>query len=381
MKVLIDARLYGLEHAGPGRYVLNLINELKKQGNKETRNSFVILLRKKYFDALDLPKNWTKVEADFNHYSFAEQIKLPFIIHKAKPDLVHFPFFNVPLLYFGRFITTIHDLTMHYSKGRDATTRDFPSYLLWRLGYHFSFAKAVYGSQRIIAPSNAVKDEIIKYYSIDESKIKVIYEGIDDNIYASSTKTSILSKYKINSEYFIYSGSVYPHKNVPKIVEAINKLNDNKSKEISPQSKVLLVITSSRNVFMDRLLKIVKDLDAEKYVKYIGFVPDSHLGQLFRNSKGFVYPTLSEGFGLPGLEAMKCGSLALVSNINVLREIYEDKALYFDPNDTESIVEVMTIVLNLTNRDRSKIIEKGQKFIQKYSWSKMAKETLRVYTS
>jgi hypothetical protein len=119
MKILIDARMYGLENAGIGRYALNLINQLTQLDDK---NDYILLLRKKYFDDLTLPKNFKKVLADFRHYSFAEQLMLPKIIANEKPDLVHFLHFNVPVWFTGKFVVTIHDLLMHKQKGLEATT-------------------------------------------------------------------------------------------------------------------------------------------------------------------------------------------------------------------------------------------------------------------
>ncbi len=173
MKILIDARLYGPKHTGNGRYTMNLVENLTKI---DAENNYIILLRKEDFQNLKFPSNWEKVLADFKHYSFEEQFKLPFLIQKYNPDLVHFPHFNVPLLYFGKYIVTIHDLIMHKFSGGEATTRQFPLYQIWRLGYYIAFAKAVYGSVKIIVPSNAVKKGVLDYYKISENKVEVIYE-------------------------------------------------------------------------------------------------------------------------------------------------------------------------------------------------------------
>ncbi|MEK7550183.1 MAG: glycosyltransferase [Patescibacteria group bacterium] len=172
MKILIDARIYGPEHAGNGRYTMNLVENLAKI---DKVNKYVILLRKDKL-GINLPKSWQKVKADFRHYSFSEQLYLPFLISKYKPDIVHFPHFNVPLFYFGRFIVTIHDLIMHKFIGGEATTRPFPIYQIWRLGYYISFAKAVMGSVRIIVPSSVIKNELVNCYKIKNEKVEVIYE-------------------------------------------------------------------------------------------------------------------------------------------------------------------------------------------------------------
>ena len=173
MKILIDARLYGLEHAGLGRYTINLVSELSKIDNK---NQYIILLRRKYFDELELPGNWKKILVDIRHYSLAEQINLPNIIKKENPDLVHFVHFNIPVFYKGKFVVTIHDMLMHKFAGLSATTLPAPLYFLKQLIYRLIFRKAVFSSQKIIVPSNVVKKEILEHFKVNEGKIEVIYE-------------------------------------------------------------------------------------------------------------------------------------------------------------------------------------------------------------
>ncbi|KKP40672.1 hypothetical protein A2130_03795 [Candidatus Woesebacteria bacterium GWC2_33_12] len=173
MKILIDARLWGPKNTGNGRYTKELIENLAKI---DLKNNYIILLRKDNFDKVILPNNFQKVLADFKHYSFEEQFKLPLLINKYKPNLVHFPHFNVPIFYFGKFVVTIHDLIMHKFTGGEATTRKFPIYQIWRIGYYLSFTKAVFGSVKIIVPSNLVKTELVYYYNIDLNKVEVTYE-------------------------------------------------------------------------------------------------------------------------------------------------------------------------------------------------------------
>ncbi|MFZ3301227.1 MAG: glycosyltransferase [Microgenomates group bacterium] len=174
MKILIDARLYGPKDTGIGRYTQKLVENLV---SIDSENKYLILLRQSDYVSLSFPKNWTKVLADFKHYTFEEQFKMPILLMKLKADLVHFPHFNVPILYFGKYLVTIHDLIMHKFTDGSATTRKFPIYQIWRLGYHIAFAKAVYGSKKIIVPSNAAKDEVVKFYKINPKKVEVTYEG------------------------------------------------------------------------------------------------------------------------------------------------------------------------------------------------------------
>lgn len=164
------------------------------------------------------------------------------------------------------------------------------------------------------------------------------------------------------NDYFLYVGNAYPHKNLIRLISAVNLL------------KVNLYIASSRDVFTKRLEK-----NRSKYVKLLGFVPDNKLSDLYKNSIAFIFPSLSEGFGLPGIEAIESGTLVLASDIPVFREIYENHALYFDPLNIHSIAEAMKKVITINPNQRKKIIFEAKEFIKKYSWQKMARETLSVY--
>lgn len=176
-------------------------------------------------------------------------------------------------------------------------------------------------------------------------------------------------------KYFVYVGNAYPHKNITRLLEAMRLFN------VGKNEKVKLVIASARNVFIERLENAAKEKGVSSLVKILGFVPDKDLNKIYKSSIGFVYPTLMEGFGLPGLEAMKNKTLVLASNISVLKEIYEDNAIYFDPLDINSMVFAMETAEGLSSKEREKRIKKAQQFIKKYSWEKMAKETLKVYKS
>lgn len=181
------------------------------------------------------------------------------------------------------------------------------------------------------------------------------------------------AKNKKNYKYFVYTGNSYPHKNLPKLIEAIVILNK------STNEIIKLKISSSRNVFTQRLEKIIDDNNAKKYVELLGYVSDEEIGNLYENSVAFVFPTLSEGFGLPPKEAIESGTLAIISNIAVLKEVYADSCLHFDPNSPLSIAEAMIKVLKFSTKERQEKIVYAQNYLKKYSWHKMAQETLQIY--
>lgn len=172
-------------------------------------------------------------------------------------------------------------------------------------------------------------------------------------------------------DYFVYTGNAYPHKNLERLVKAIVLLNKTRS--------VKLKISSSRGVFTERLGALIKKNNATEFIQLLGYVPDDKIKDLYINSVGFVFPTLSEGFGLPPKEAIEAGTLAIVSDIPVLKEVYQDSVVYFDPYNIDSIANSLEGVLKMSKKQREEKIKYAQKFLKKYSWQKMAKETLNIY--
>lgn len=177
----------------------------------------------------------------------------------------------------------------------------------------------------------------------------------------------------MKGNYFIYTGNAYPHKNLKRLIEAIVLLNKNN------EHLIKLKIVSSRNIFTQRLNKYINDTKSNNLVELMGFVDDESLNNLYKNSVAFVFPSISEGFGLPGIEAMRAGTLVCASDIPVFREIYTNHAIYFDPLNVNSIVEKLNQAIKISDSERKIRIESAKNFVKRYSWSKMAEQTLKIY--
>ena len=376
MKIVIDCRMYGLEHAGIGRYVENLVRELSKRQRQSRGKGFelVLFFRRKDKKRLTIEPfdHLTIIEADYPHYSLREQIFLPWILYRAKCDLVHFPHFNVPIFYPGKYVVTIHDLIKHASRGRETTTKAPLLYWLKYLGYRVVFWNAVKRAKKILVPSEWVKNELIKQYHLEPAKVVVTYEGVDEKLRIANCelriKNAILEKYKIKKPFVVYTGSLYPHKNIERLIKATKSLN------------LSLVIVCSRNVFWERIRKRVEELGAEKFVNLVGFVPDEELVKIYQEAVALVQPSLMEGFDLTVVEAMTAGLPVIVSDIPVHREICGQAALYFDPksiDDISSKLELVSRDLNL----RNKLRDFGFNQAKKYDWKKTVRQTLKVYQS
>lgn len=365
MKIGIDVRLWGTQHAGIGRYTEELVRNLQ---DIDTDIEYVLFCRKNDSDKIPVKANWRRVVADIPHYTLREQVLLPGIFKRENLDLLHVPHFNVPIRYKGRFIVTIHDILWHQMKGLNFTTLPAPLYLIKHLGYRAVVKNAVSRAEKIIVPSKSVKTDLIKTFNVAEAKIAVIYEGIStlQFSYARAYKNGILR------QYILYVGSLYPHKNVESVVRAL-KLVPN-AQSLVPN----LVVVCGRSIFWEKFKKFIEKENAQSFVKLVGYVSDKELGALYKNAQAFVFPTLSEGFGLPGLEAMAAGTPVVCSDIPVLHEIYGDAVLYFNPRDANDITnKIMQILAN--EKLRAELVSKGKSKVKLYSWRKMAEETLKVY--
>jgi len=374
LKIVIDARMYGLEHAGIGRYVMSLVSQIEKLDKK---NEYFLLLRKKNYRSLQFKnKRFRKVLVDIPHYSFKEQIFLPGLLKKIKPDLVHFPHFNVPIFWRGKYVVTIHDLIKHQSRGMRTTTKLAPFYWFKYLAYQVNVFSAVKRAQKIITPSKWWKKELVRRYHLKPEKIVVTYEEAGGFLKKKPTisGSTALKRYGVTKPFVIYTGSLYPHKNVLRLVKAIICLNDSNhfNKSLS------LVIACVRSVFLERFKKELEQIKGLNLVVLAGFVPDGELIALYQEAEAFVTPSLLEGFCLTGLEAMAVGLPVIASNASCLPEIYGKAAIYFNPLNVDDMAKKIKKVIG-DKKIRDELIKKGHQQVKKYSWQKMAEQTLRVY--
>ncbi len=355
MKIGIDGRL--IEETGVGRYIRNLIGEL---GRIDVENQYVVFLRKKSFDAFMLPNNrWEKRLADVPWHSIKEQFIMPWLFVKEHMDLLHVPYFNIPIFYPGKLIVTIHDLTiLHFDTGK-ATTLPLPLYKLRRLGYYLVLAVGLVRTMRIIAVSNNVKQEIMDHFHISPEKIAVTYEGI-------SKLKSQNSKRLIAEQYFLYVGNAYPHKNLEALISAFKQLKETDK----------LVFVGKEDYFYRRLKKLVTDEHLSDRVVFFGQALDKELANLYIHAKALVFPSLMEGFGLPALEALSAGSPVICSDIPVFHEILGNAAAYFDPKNPIDIARALQEGIKSPQK-----LKHQDAILKKFTWANLAKQTLLLYNS
>lgn len=359
--ILIDARLYGPTKTGIGRYTKNLLLALTKLKSFSQFEFHLLTTQSDFSDIKNLfGDKFIYHPTAIAHYSFSEQFWLPSFIKKIKPDLVHFTHFNKPLFYQGLSLITIHDLIKHYFRGKETTTK--PSLLYWPKYLAYLIVTKINILQNfIIVPSNFWRDILIHQFQLNPQKITTTYEAVDPDFINSQQPSTT------PQNYIIYTGNLYPHKNIDVILNALAKMPD-----------ITLKIISPVNHFFEKLKKKVTYLNLTKQVEFLGFVPDSKFSKIYSRALCLVHPAFMEGFSLTGLEAMSLNCPVISSNYSCLPEIYKDAAIYFNPKDPNDLA---TKIRQLQDNSplRHNLITKGKKLLKTYSWQKTAFKTMSVY--
>jgi len=365
--IVIDARLYGPKHTGIGRYTKNLLESLTVQPNF-SKFKFTLIIYKELETEVkkDLGNNFQYVTTNIRHYSLQEQLFLPFIIYKLHPNLVHFTHFNKPILYFGKSVVTIHDLIKHFFKGRLNTTKNATIYWIKHF-FYIILTNIVIKTNYIIVPSDFWRDYLIKNFHIDPQKITTTHEAVDPNFLNKINNLESTPPLKNQKPYIIYTGNLYPHKNVQIIIEALRSLPN-----------LNLKIICARNYFTETIEKLINKYKLQKQVEFLGYIPDQEFKEIYSHALALVHPSLMEGFSLTGLEAMALDCPVISSNSSCLPEIYQDSVLYFDPTNVQDLINQIT-KLQKSPKLRDELIKLGHLQVAKYSWTKTAKKTLEVY--
>ncbi len=226
--------------------------------------------------------------------------------------------------------------------------------------------KVGHKSAAIITPSEFVKDDFARFADINSRKITVTYEAAD----AIKDKPEPLETITKDDQFIMYVGRPQPHKNLERLVQAFTNL-----KQKHPELK--LVFVGKKDTLYKRLEKYTNSQGAIDVV-FTDFVSEGQLRWLYEHTAAYVFPSLSEGFGLPPLEAMTHGAPVVSSNATCLPEINGSAAHYFDPENVDDMTSKINDVLTKPSL-RSELVKKGQIQVKKYSWARMAEETLAVY--
>ena len=345
---------------GVSTYALNILKYFCKIARQEIQ--FDIYLKSQ--PSADLPMENKSFKYKIIPGKFLwSQIALPLFLYQHKNIDVYFS----PAHYLPHFcpvpqVVTIHDLAYLYFP-EDFTKKD-----LWQLKNWTKFS--VSRARQIIAVSKTTKKDIVKNYGIDETKINVIYNGYEK----MSNKLKIPFDFAQGKEKFIlFVGTIQPRKNLEVLVDAFSKFSQT-------NKDFRLVIVGKKGWLYESIFKKVKMTKLEKKIIFTDYVTDSELIKYYKNAFCLVLPSLYEGFGIPVLEAMSYDCPTIVSMTSSLLEVGGDASLYFDPKNSDDLLEKLN-TLHENKELRKELISKGRQRIKDFSWEKCGRETLSILRS
>ncbi|MDQ5972715.1 MAG: hypothetical protein QG553_874 [Patescibacteria group bacterium] len=356
-RIVIDARESG---TSTGRYVDKLIEHLYKIGSK---HEFVIVA---YPDRREFLKkiapSYKMVETSYKEFSFGEQLGFKKQLKKLKADLVFFPMVQQPIMYRGAKVTAMLDLTTLRFRN---PARNYFVFRTKQAAYYLVHVVAGRTSRQIITISNFVRNDVSHTFHIPESKITTTYNAAD-----KLAEKAVPIKVLQGKRYLLYVGRPSANKNLNRLVDAFAIL-----KKRNPD--LILVLAGKTDSEYEKLRAYARKKVGQG-VLFTGFVSDGQLRWLYENGSVYVFPSLSEGFGLPGLEAMQYELPVASSNATCLPEIYQDAAHYFNPFSAQHMATKVQQILD-DPKLAMRLIANGNKVLKKYSWRKMADQTLAIF--
>jgi glycosyltransferase involved in cell wall biosynthesis len=364
MRIAIDARK--LHDFGIGTYIRNLVRGLARLDHQ---TEYILLCRPEDVEvASELGPNFRAVAEGARPYSLGEQFRIPLSLVRERAHLFHEPHYVLPPATRCRAVVTIHDC-IHLM---------FPQYLPGAMAYYyarFSMWSAVRQADRILTVSETSKRDILKFFDIPPEKVAVIYNAIDERFLAepdAERMDHVRQRYQLDHPFLLYVGNIKPHKNLGRLIEAFALARAN------GLGNLRLVIVGDQLSKYPPLRQAVHRHRLDKDVRFLGFQPYDTLSVFYRLARAFVFPSLYEGFGLPPLEAMACGTPVVTSNVSSLPEIAGGAAVLVDPYDPTSIAD--GIVRAATDEPlREELIRRGLARARDFSWARSVAETHQIY--
>jgi len=361
MKIAIDARKW--RDYGIGTYVRNVVRHLA-QIDRET--TYLLFCNPADESALrDLAENFVPVVDSSAGYSLREHISLPLKLRSLGAELLHSPHYVRPLLCTIPSVVTIHDC-IHLL---------FPQYLPNRMAFRYArfvMGSAIRNSSIVFTVSEASRADILRFYpSTDPAKVHVVPNAIDAELLVDpgeAERERVRERYQIRGRFVLFAGNVKPHKNLERLIRAFARVRCQEGNE-----DLRLVVIGDDVSRYASLRRTADEAGVRQEVRFFGFVPHETLAALYRMATVFAFPSLYEGFGLPPLEAMACGTPVVTSRISSLPEVVGDGALLVDPYNEDDIAQGIARVLDDEDL-RARLVARGLERAASYSWARSVRQ-------
>lgn len=371
MRVGLDVRTITPVRSGVGNYVLHLFRGLR---NVAPEQDFFLVGQRSNLDVIgggipDRVLHETKISHE-NHPlgDLWEHYWLPRVLHQNQVDVFHGPATLLPLARDGyAAVVTIHDLVAFLHP--QTIPRKYATYMRWLI------RKVVARADRIISVSEHTKSDLVDVLGVNPDKISVVYEAAHESFRPCNDQKlldDVCQRYGLDGPFLYHVGNIEPRKNLVRLVKAFMIMRERSG------HKVKLAISGQKGWLTRRLFKALGEIDIHRDVVFTGYVSHQDLPLLMCAAHAFVFPSLYEGFGLPVLEAMSCGTPVVTSDISSLPEIVGDKAVLVDPNSSESVAQGLQRILE-DSQLHSRLAAEGFERAKLFSWNKAARETLDIY--
>lgn len=358
-KVGIDARLYS--QTGVGTYLRNFIHELSAHSPTDI-TFYIYVLPSDEKKLLKLPPNFIVRKAPYLWHSFSEQFAFLKILNSDHLDLMHFTYFGYPVFYRGKFIATVHDLTPLLFKTGKASTKNPFIYGIKHFFFTYILRCQIENAVSIITPTETVKNQIIGVYGSHlKDKITPLHEGIGYELAQTKENDSLKSRFP--KPFFIYVGNFYPHKNIKRLVEAFAG--------VKTESQLILI--GPRDYFATSILQYIMQCKMEDRIIIVDNATTADLVFFYKRASALIHPSLSEGFGLPIIEAAYFNLPIIASNIPVFQELLKGRYISFNPHDTSDMQnKIKNFISHPPKADYESLLVQ-------YSFKAMAQQTLSLY--
>ena len=299
---------------------------------------------------LPFPRLWT-------------HLRLSLEMAASAPDVLFVPAHVVPLMHPHRCVVTLHDLGYRYYPQAHRPVQ------WWYL--HLSTLWSAHAATLILADSQATRDDLIRHYGVSPDKIRVVYLGCDASLRRVEDPKRLAQmrqRLGVAEDYFLYLGTLQPRKNVPRLLQAFALARERHG------LKHQLVLAGQPGYQAEAIDQQLHSLGLENAVRRTGYVPEEELAALLSGATALVFPSLYEGFGLPALEAMACGTPVIASNASSLSEVVGEAGYLLGPCDVEAWSEAMAEVAASEER-RGALRELGLKRVERFTWERCALQT------
>lgn len=368
MRIGINVHLLSATHTGIQHYIRALVTELVDQASP-THEVVLYGEREQLPLPADVSVRWVGTTQSLRSGArrvLWEQTILPRLLRRDDIHVFFSPAFVLPVLWNGAGVVTVHDLNFEVSPQTIHPVR--------RAYLRAITRRSVHRARAVIAISGATREDIVRFYKVHTGKIAIIPYGLDaffnpDN--ARRLESMVRERYRLPEEFLLFVGTLEPRKNLPRLLEAY-------ALALGQSPLPPMVLVGAPGWQHERILAQARRLGIDEKILFAGYIPREHLPGVYASARALLYPSLYEGFGLPPLEAMGCGTPVLASNLSAMPEVVGDAGVLVDPFNVQEMAEG---IMRVTWDDalRRQVVERGRERALRFRWDESARQTLRVF--